>query len=47
MAKYCDYRYSNVYCFTETCLTSDYPDRVLQLPGFAVYRNDRNSDITG
>ena len=31
----------------ETWLTPDYPDSALQPPGYAVYRYDRNSYITG
>ena len=33
-------------CFTETWLIPDYPDRALQPSGFAVYRHDRNRNIT-
>ena len=44
---FCDYRDCKVYCFTETWQTPDYPDSALQPSGIAVYRYDRNLDITG
>lgn len=36
-----------VFCFTETWLTSDYPDSAVHLDGFSVFRLDRAKDTTG
>ncbi|PIK46328.1 hypothetical protein BSL78_16816 [Apostichopus japonicus] len=42
-----DYSDCNVFCLTETWLTSDHPDCILQPPGFTIYRHDRDRQITG
>ncbi|PIK41456.1 hypothetical protein BSL78_21685 [Apostichopus japonicus] len=47
IANFRDYADCNVFCLTETWLTTDHPDCILQPPGFTIYRHDRDRQITG
>ena len=42
-----DYKNCNVFCFTETWLTPPYHDSLAQPPGFTLFRQDRDNEVTG
>nr|XP_046238913.1 uncharacterized protein LOC124055928 [Scatophagus argus] len=47
ISKNSDFRNSAALCFTETWLSEHIPDAPLQLPGFRLFRADRNSELSG
>ena len=46
IANFRDYKDCNVFCFSETWLTSEHPDAAFQPPGFSISRHDRDRHIT-